>query len=46
MFSFKRPGIGISPADMESILGLRVEVPIKKDDLIDYNQTSSIKKIS
>jgi len=38
MLTFKRPGTGISPSDLEKIIGKKVKIGIKEDDLIDYNQ--------
>lgn len=37
MLTFKRPGTGISPSDLEKIIGKKVKVAIKEDDLISYD---------
>jgi N-acetylneuraminate synthase len=35
--TFKRPGTGISPNQINTVLGKEVKKPIKEDDLINYN---------
>jgi len=37
MLTFKRPGTGISPSDIEKVIGKKVKIAIKEDDLINYN---------
>ena len=37
ILTFKRPGTGISPSDLDKIIGKKVKTSIKEDDLIDYN---------
>jgi len=37
MLTFKRPGTGISPSDLEKVIGKKVKIAIKEDDLIDYS---------
>lgn len=37
MISFKRPGTGISPADIDRILGREVKVNIKEDDILTWD---------
>ena len=37
MVTFKRPGTGISPRDIEKVIGKKVKIIIKEDDLIDFN---------
>ncbi|RBQ23128.1 hypothetical protein ALNOE001_11490 [Candidatus Methanobinarius endosymbioticus] len=36
LLTFKRPGTGISPKNLNEILGKKVKSPIKEDDLIKY----------
>jgi len=33
---FKRPGVGISPADMEKVLGRKVQRDMEKDDILKW----------
>jgi len=35
--TFKRPGTGISPSDLDKIIGKKVKIAIKEDDLIKYD---------
>ena len=37
MLTFKRPGTGISPSKLSSIIGKKVKIPIKEDELIKYD---------
>lgn len=37
MVTFKRPGTGISPAELEKILGKKVTVSITTDDILQWN---------
>jgi sialic acid synthase SpsE len=37
MLSIKRPGIGLSPTQIEQILGKKTKKPIQKDELIHLN---------
>ncbi|WP_407415375.1 N-acetylneuraminate synthase family protein [Methanobrevibacter sp.] len=40
VLTFKRPGIGISPAEIDEIVGKTALVDIAKDTLIDFNMIS------
>jgi len=35
--TFKRPGTGISPSDLDKIIGKKAKISIKEDDLINYD---------
>lgn len=37
MLTFKRPGTGISPNDLDKIIGKKAKISIKEDDIIDYS---------
>jgi len=37
MLSFKRPGIGLPPAQMENIIGKKAKHPIAKDEIIRFD---------
>ena len=37
MVTFKRPGTGISPAELEQVLGKKVTVSITADDILQWN---------
>lgn len=37
MLTFKRPGIGISPADMKNVIGKKAVIDISEDTILKYN---------
>ena len=38
MVTFKRPGTGISPSDLEKVLGKKAAVNIAADDILQWDE--------